>query len=216
VKTADRSRANKGLQTTSRGVPTAQNELIEAPSARLRGRYCDLRQLAPTDYDWFYNVCMQPQNLMTFRFGGVPPSPDRFAGFVWQGVSCQFVITREGRPADRIGVVTFYGQNDLSQVASFATVFQTGALRSPWAWEGVVLAINHFFRITQVRKLCFEVGEWNLPRFRGFEAFGMFQEGCLREHDYMDGRWWDRYLYALFRSDWERARVAVLKQFGGD
>lgn len=185
----------------------------EAPVAKLQGRYCDLRQLAPADYDWLYGVLMHPTNLMTFRFGGLPPSPERFGTLVWAGVSCQFVITKEGRPGDRLGVVTFYNQAERGQVASLALVLDPKVLRSPWVWEGVAMAVDHFLRVTQVRKLCFEVVEWNLFRFRGLELFGVREEGCLREQEFMDGRWWDRYLFALFRTDWEGSRAAALRRF---
>jgi RimJ/RimL family protein N-acetyltransferase len=184
------------------------------PTARLAGRYSALRQLAPADYEWFYAVCMQPQNLMTFRFGGIPPSPERFNAIVWQGVSCQFVITRPERAMDRVGVVTFYGQNDHSQVASLALVLHEDFWQAGWPWEGVVLAIDHFFRVTRTRKLCIELAEWNRERLGALESLGLRHEGCLREQEYMDGRYWDRDLYALFRDDWDTLRATVLKRFG--
>jgi RimJ/RimL family protein N-acetyltransferase len=195
-------------------VPSRAGNAAPVPTAHLTGRYCALRQFAPADYEWFYGVCMQPENLMTFRFGGIPPSPDRFAAIVWQGVNCQFVVTKPDRPMDRIGAVTFYGQNDHTQVASFAVVFHQDFWQGGWPWEGVVLAIDHYFRIARTRKLCVEVAEWNLPRFAGFEAFGLRHEGCLREHEFMDGRYWDRHVYALFRDDWSALRSTVLRRFG--
>jgi RimJ/RimL family protein N-acetyltransferase len=182
------------------------------PVANINGRYCDLRQLAPTDYDWLYQLWMHPENLMTFRFGGIPPSPERFSSIVWAGVSCQFVITQEGKPADRIGLVTFYNQVERSQVAYVALVLEPHFAGMPWAWEGVALAIDHFFRATRMRKLCFEVAEWNMARLQGLEAFHVQREGCQREQEFMDGRWWDRHLFALFRDDWARCRDLVLKQ----
>jgi RimJ/RimL family protein N-acetyltransferase len=214
MRTVESTGGNGEVATDTLHLDNEQNAAKELPIARLHGRYCDLRQLSPADYDWLYGVFMQEDNFMGFRFGGLPPSPDRFGSLVWQGVSCQFVVTREGHSLDRLGLVTFYGQMDRSQVASLALIFDSKASRHAWVWEGVVLAIDHFFRVTQVRKLCLEIPEWNLQRFRGIEAVGARHEGCLREQEFVDGRFWDRHLFALFRSDWEQARVTLLRRFG--
>jgi RimJ/RimL family protein N-acetyltransferase len=195
-------------------VEPDETDTPTVPTARLVGRYCALRQLAPADYDWLYGVCMQPENLMTYRLGGIPPSPDRFAALVWQGVDCQFVVTKLDRPLDRIGLVTFYGRNDHSQVASLAVVFHQDFWQGGWPWEGVVLAIDHYFRVTRTRKLGVELAEWNLSRLGALEALGLRPEGILREHEFMDGRYWDRHLYALFRDDWTTLRATVLARFG--
>ena len=45
-----------------------------------------------------------------------------------------------------------------------------------------------------------------ISRLRGISAFGFELEGCRREQDWLDGRHWDRHLYALFKSNWSAVR----------
>jgi len=42
----------------------------------------------------------------------------------------------------------------------------------------------------------------NAASARVLEKIGMRQEGRLREHEWMQGRWWDTLLYAILEQEW--------------
>jgi [ribosomal protein S5]-alanine N-acetyltransferase len=43
----------------------------------------------------------------------------------------------------------------------------------------------------------------NLASSRVLDKIGMRQEGHLREHEWMQGRWWDTLLYAILEQEWQ-------------
>ena len=42
----------------------------------------------------------------------------------------------------------------------------------------------------------------NAGSARVLEKLGMRREGHFREHEWMQGRWWDTFLYALLDHEW--------------
>jgi hypothetical protein len=36
------------------------------------------------------------------------------------------------------------------------------------------------------------------------------EEGCLRDHEFYQGRYWDLHIAAVYRTDWERGAIARL------
>jgi RimJ/RimL family protein N-acetyltransferase len=50
------------------------------------------------------------------------------------------------------------------------------------------------------------VYSFNPRAIRAYEKAGFRIEGTLRENIYRDGRYWDEYVMAILRSDWEQMR----------
>lgn len=183
----------------------AHNPLI-APADFTRGD-CSIRHITPADYDWiFERLWMDPQNLMTYRFNGLPPQPEQMREHLWKGVSAQFLITRARRPQERHGLVTFYNVNHQARHAGVAVAFTEEARGIGWPMVGAGIAIEHWFRSTPCNKLWAEVPEWNEPMLRRLDLFGFEREGCQQEHEWLDGRFWNRYLYGLLRDRWAERR----------
>lgn len=78
-------------------------------------------------------------------------------------------------------------------------------------FEGAVLFIEYLFRIWPFRKLYAEIPEYNLDSLRSMLTVWT-QQGRLTEHDYLNGRYWDRYILSLTRSEWE-AKGTGLRDF---
>ena len=45
----------------------------------------------------------------------------------------------------------------------------------------------------------------NTSSSRVLERVGMRREGVQRQKEWMKGRWWDTYMYAMLRHEWQRA-----------
>lgn len=176
---------------------------LVGPADFVRGD-CQIRHIVPSDYEWiFERLWLEPQSLMTHRFSGVPPSPEQLHQVLWSGVAGQFLVIRAGRPLERYGMVTFYNQNLHAQRCGIAVALSPEARGLSWPMLGAGLAVQHWFRATPTNKLWAEIPEWNMPLLKGLTLFGFQEEGCQRQHEWLDGRSWDRYLFALFRSKWE-------------
>jgi [ribosomal protein S5]-alanine N-acetyltransferase len=74
-----------------------------------------------------------------------------------------------------------YGYATEAARALLAFGFREGRLHRIWAW-------------------C--IAE-NIASTRVLEKIGMRQEGHLREHEWMKGRWWDTLLYAILEREWQ-------------
>lgn len=183
-------------------LPGPRETTIEAARFE-RGEYA-IRHIRPSDYEWiFEELWLSPHNLMHYRLGGIPTSPEALLELLWRGVAGQFlIVASDRRSASPYGMVTFYERNDHSATCGMALALSDSARGSGGPLIGAGLAIDHWFRVTPARKLWAEVAGWNAPYLKGVRAFGFEAEGCRREHDWLDGRFWDRHLYALFREHW--------------
>lgn len=75
--------------------------------------------------------------------------------------------------------------------------------------EGMVLFLDHLFDTMTFRKLYAEVPGYN-EDLLNLGAVGLFrEEGRSIEHDFHQGRWWDRIIYALWRDDWKEFSNAL-------
>lgn len=165
---------------------------------------CQIRHVVPSDYEWiFERLWLEPQSLLTHRFLGVPPAPEQLPQLLWAGVAGQFLIVRAGRPQERYGMVSLYNYNQHAQHCGISMAFAPEARGLNWPMIGAGLVIQHWFRVTRTNKLWAEIPEWNMPLLRGIKLFGFEQEGCQHQHEWLDGRSWNRYLFALFRHKWD-------------
>ena len=74
--------------------------------------------------------------------------------------------------------------------------------------------VSHLFSTWPFRKLYFEIPAFNLPAFRaGLDAY-LHVEARFRDHTFTNGRYWDSYVAALSREDWERVSSRFLKHYG--
>ena len=77
--------------------------------------------------------------------------------------------------------------------------------------EAVALAIDYAFETWPWRKLYLEVPEYNLELFRsGLDRYFVRDKGVLREHVYLDGRYWDVHVLAITREMWATWAVPSL------
>ncbi|MFN8040550.1 MAG: GNAT family protein [Acidimicrobiales bacterium] len=177
-------------------------------AANLRSGGIGIRHVRPADYEWiFESLWLSSGNLMNYRLAGVVPAPEQLIDTLWRGVDGQFLIVEEGSRGEvRHGLVTFYERDDRAGTCGLAVALAESSQGAGRPLVGIGLAIDHWFRVTPARKIWVEVPGWNISRLRGISAFGFELEGCRREQDWLDGRHWDRHLYALFKSNWSAVR----------
>lgn len=150
---------------------------------------------------------------MNYRLAGVVPAPEQLIDTLWRGVDGQFLIVEEGSRGEvRHGLVTFYERDDRAGTCGLAVALAESSQGAGRPLVGIGLAIDHWFRVTPARKIWVEVPGWNISRLRGISALGFELEGCRREQDWLDGRHWDRHLYAVQVELVGRATAAA---FGG-
>ena len=71
------------------------------------------------------------------------------------------------------------------------------------AKEACRLMFDYGFNELNLHKLWTELYEYDEKKIDFYtREFGFHRDGVLRDHHYMDGRWWDSYIYSLIKSEW--------------
>jgi UDP-4-amino-4,6-dideoxy-N-acetyl-beta-L-altrosamine N-acetyltransferase len=73
--------------------------------------------------------------------------------------------------------------------------------------EATRLIVDHAFATLNLNRVWLYVLEYNERGIHVYEKLGFKKEGLLRQEHYRQGRYWDTWLMALLRSDWDGRRA---------
>jgi RimJ/RimL family protein N-acetyltransferase/acyl carrier protein len=161
-----------------------------------------LRPIEPTDFASLYAIELAPDNIHRWRFRGSTPSPDQYARSLFDGVLATFVV-QEIERGSIVGVATCYNADLKNGLAYIAAATASAYQRRPAALEGVEMLVSYCFRNWQFRKLYLESPEYCYTDFAAPSLPIFRREGELKDHEYFDGRYWDRLILAIYRTDWD-------------
>lgn len=159
-----------------------------------------LRPVAQADTPFLYDLATQPNTGFRWRYRGNVPPIERFASEIWQAsVLSQFVVVSASSGL-ACGLVVCYQADLVNGHAYIGAVFKDEAVRTGVPAAAVRLFVRYLFKIHPMRKLYFEVPGWNMDRLASGIGSVFQEEGCLHQHDYYDGQYWDKYILAVYRS----------------
>lgn len=126
--------------------------------------------------------------------------------YLGQGVLVQFVSEdrHSGRP---IGLVTAYNADFANGHVFVAMALDPSVQRCGWSMFALLLFVEHVFAAFSFRKLYFEVAACNLDQFASAIGRALEEEGRLRDHEWLGGRYWDRVYLSLSRERWGGLRA---------
>jgi RimJ/RimL family protein N-acetyltransferase len=167
--------------------------------ASLEGRWTALHPIGRDHLGFLYNLAIDPTISYRWRLRGGVPSAEVFEKQLWQSVLSQFVlITRKTRRP--LGHVVAFNVNLNAGHVSAGIVTTKRAAGSAFAIEGMGVFLRYLFATYSLRKVYFELPEYNLPQFGSALRRFAKQEGRLEEYDYYDGRYWDSLILSVDRS----------------
>ena len=179
-------------------------------TARLIGRNVALRPIATQDYDLLYMAEHSDQLGPRWRLQGNTISPETYPQILWQGVTAQFAVVEAGQPRP-VGIVCLYNANHADQFAYFS-VADLGVGGSPTrVSRGAVLFIAYVFKTWPFRKLYVQAMDYNLDQYSSMCGRVLQEEGRLRDHHFLEGRYWDEVTLAIYRDVWDRWEAKVLR-----
>ena len=178
------------------------------PIAHLETSRVGLIPVDQSHYSMLRQLEMSSSLGSRWRLRGATPSPEDYPRSLWAGVLAQFLIADRLQRA-MMGLVACYDANMVGGYAYFAGTKFNVADRSPMFIEGCVLMIGHIFESWPLRKLYFDVPSFNLPLLRSGIGRFLMEEGILREHVYLAGRYWDQHTLALYRTTWLDLKPAL-------
>ncbi len=164
----------------------------------LTGRRTTLRPVDESDYDFLYALGCDEELGFRWRHRGETPSPDAFHQGLWTGILAQFVICANA-DSQRVGHVFVYNANFRFQTAFIAMAVKPSLVRRGWTLEAGKMFINYTFSMWPLRKLYAEVPEFNFAQFSSGTGKAFQIEGCMRDHEFYAGRYWDLLILALYR-----------------
>lgn len=167
------------------------------------GRVAAIRVLTLADYADLHRILTQYGTLVGWRFRGRPPAPEVFPAVIAEGVDVQAVIVRKDRVSEPVGLVSSYGHNHRDGYTHLAVAVDERVMKTGWPLEGVALFIDYLFRVFPLRKLYVETTGWSVGAYERKLEQIFIEEGCLRDHEWHDGRWWNRRILALTGRRWE-------------
>jgi RimJ/RimL family protein N-acetyltransferase len=173
-----------------------------------------LRPLRPDDTPALYEAAMDPGSGFRWRYRGRTMSIDQFHQTLHDGVLAQFMVeTLDG--AAPIGLCVAY--NHVSDGGHCHIAFQrvqTDAGQGGEMIEGLFLFLGHVFRSFPLRRVFFEIPEYNQYLVPG--AHGLLEpEGRLREYFFHDGRYWDQLNYSVDVDRFKEFEEGFYRSSGG-
>lgn len=157
-----------------------------------------------------YTMVTHPDTAPHWRFRGGYPSPEQFEQTLWQDVAAQFALEQRGRC---VGWVVAYKPEFAQGHVHVAACSAPESLGTGAAIEGLGLLIDHLWRAWPLRKVYMETSERSYPQFASGEGRIFEVEGRLRQHEFYDGRRWDKLVLALYEE--HVARIRGLLGMGG-
>lgn len=71
--------------------------------------------------------------------------------------------------------------------------------------EGLSLLLNHLFEVVGFNKVMVDTGAFNQASIALLKSLEFRQDGCLRQHQLLDGVLHDQLLFSLLAEEWEKS-----------
>ena len=183
--------------------PEVSDKAADGPHpALLEGRWVKLTPVGSKDLGFLYKLATDPATGFRWRLRGAVPPPETFEKVVWQSVLTQFIIVSKARN-EPIGNVVGYNANPNAGHVAVGIVATPEVVGKGFVLEAFYLFLTHLFAVYSFRKVYLELPSYNLPQFASAEGVLLEREGMLKENDYYGGKYWDSYIFAIWRARWE-------------
>lgn len=157
-------------------------------------------RLAPVtggDIPFLYALAVEPETGFRWRYRGSVPSMERFTAELWDQVLVQFVVRRV-EDSVPVGQLVAYGDEPSLRHTYLGAVFHPLCSGTGLAAQAVSLFVRYLFHTFPLNKIYMEVPGVNWPQLQSGQGILFQVEGVLKDHDYYAGRYWDKYLCAIY------------------
>lgn len=156
-----------------------------------------LTPIQESDLDFLYLLAVHPDTGYRWRYRGNPPSHQQFAADLFGQVLVQYVARGaiSGEPA---GHVVAYSADLAQGHASVGAIFTPDHAGTGQAAEITAVFVRYLFHTFRLHKLYLEVPGFNWPQVSSGAGRFFQVEGVLRDHDFYAGRYWDKYVCAIY------------------
>lgn len=187
---------------------------MEPTNNAMVGRRVLLRPVTPGDASFINDLASTPASGAIWRWRGSPLTVDPIQA-LWPNTLGAFIVTSKEK-AEPVALAAASNGDLLSRTCMVNYVAHPGLDRTGWHLEGTLLFINYIFRVWEMRKIYGEAlshnaGIWSRSIGRGLAR----EEGRLREHILLDGRYHDLVYFAVYREPWLRDTDELMRRITG-
>lgn len=112
------------------------------------------------------------------------------------------IVTRE--PEQFIGVTGLHQMDACNRHVQFGiTLGEKSAWGKGYGTEATRLMVRYAFDTLNLNRVWLHVYEYNERGVRVYQKAGFRMEGRLRQETFRDGRYWDTFVMAVLREEWE-------------
>ncbi len=111
----------------------------------------------------------------------------------------EYVIILDKQNNIPIGFIYSYNYNINNQTLYTAIYIKEKFRKSTIGASAGIIFYNYIFKIKPLRKIYCTVYEYNKQSLKLLETAGFEQEGILKKHRYIDGKYYDMFIMALSR-----------------
>ena len=162
----------------------------------LLGRHVQLHHVLPRHTRFLYEMAIDGENSVRWRFNGAVPSFDAFQAQLWPGVLSQFmvVLRRSQRP---IGLVVVYNADIEMRYAYIGGVAVPSAQKTGIMNEAFAVMLDYIRCMWPMDKVYMEFLDYNREQYASSFRSTLTEEARLREHAFYGGRYWDLCIYSM-------------------
>ncbi|NJL87838.1 MAG: GNAT family N-acetyltransferase [Leptolyngbyaceae cyanobacterium SM1_1_3] len=113
-----------------------------------------------------------------------------------------------------IGEISVYNLNPKNQSAGVGYFTGTDYRQQGYTKEGLWLLLNHLLEVVGLNKVMADTGKFNQASIALLKSLGFRQDGCLRQHQLLDGVLHDQLLFSLLAEEWKEQGSVVQVEVG--
>jgi diamine N-acetyltransferase len=128
----------------------------------------------------------------------------------WIGgaMEAKFIVESDRRPVGWVMSCDGYPEHGFTKVH---TILQEDNVGHGVGVAATALLIDYLFKQLPLRKIYFEVFDFNPAVVRMWRKLGLAEEGLLKGDRFWDGTYWDLHIFAMYREEWPDIRARVLR-----
>jgi len=111
------------------------------------------------------------------------------------------VLNGEGSLIGVVGLTYIDWKNRRAEVSIY--VGEEGAQGKGYGYDALRTLLAYGFHTVNLHKLYAEIFAFNEPSIRLFEKAGFKRDGAKREDQFVDGKYWDTYVYSILASEFK-------------
>lgn len=101
-----------------------------------------------------------------------------------------------------IGEISLYDLNPKNRSAGVGYFAGANYRQQGYTKEGLWLLLNYLFKVVGLNKVMADTGAFNQASIALLKSLGFQQDGCLRQHQLLNGVLCDQLLFSLLAGEW--------------